>query len=132
MKDIIFDDFQNQIEESLLRHKSILDILTKLQESEARMNRAIIKSVTNCGCIRINAQKQNIPTDVNDIEEIKKHLKNHIEGKLCDNCREIIEKEIGNNLFYILSLCNELDLNLYDILLTEYDRVKTLGIYSLK
>lgn len=131
MKDIIFDDFQNQIEESLLRHKSILDILTKLQESEARINRSIIKAVTNCGCIKINAEKQQIPDDAN-IEEIKEYLKTHIEGDLCNNCKEIIEKEIGNNLFYISSLCNTLNLNLYDILLNEYDRIKTLGKYSLK
>ena len=30
MKDIIFDSFQNDVSESLLRHKSILDVLTKI------------------------------------------------------------------------------------------------------
>ena len=25
-------------------------------------------------------------------------LSTHMEGELCDNCREIIEREIGNNL----------------------------------
>lgn len=49
MKDIIFDDFQNAVSESLLRHKSVLDILSKLNESEARIDRAVTKSVTNCG-----------------------------------------------------------------------------------
>ena len=55
MKDIIFDSFQNDISESLLRHKSILDVLTKYTESSARVNRAVAKAVTNCGCIKINA-----------------------------------------------------------------------------
>ena len=57
MKDIIFDNFQNSVNNSLLRHKSILDILSKYAESNARVNRAIAKSVTNCGCIKINAMQ---------------------------------------------------------------------------
>jgi len=28
MKDLIFDEFQNSVDSSLLRHKSILDILS--------------------------------------------------------------------------------------------------------
>ena len=55
MKDIIFDSFQNDVSESLLRHKSILDVLTKYTESSSRVNRAVAKAVTNCGCIEINA-----------------------------------------------------------------------------
>ncbi|KAJ52211.1 NTP pyrophosphatase (non-canonical NTP hydrolase) [Clostridium tetanomorphum] len=132
MKDLIFDNFQNAVEESLLRHKSILDIMTKLQESEGRINRAIVKSITNCGCINVNAQKQELPDEDADIEDLSKILKSHIKGDLCDNCREIIEREIGNNLFYLTSLCNTLDLNLYDIFIKEYDRINTLGKYTLR
>ncbi len=132
MKDVIFDDFQNCVNESLLRNKSILDIMTKLQDSQARLNRAVAKSVTNCGCIKINAEKQCMPDDDDSIECLNKCLKTHIEGKLCENCREVIETEIGNNLFYITSLCNVLDLNLYDTLIKEYDRMKTLGKYTLR
>ena len=33
VKDIIFDSFQNDVSESLLRHKSILDLITKYSES---------------------------------------------------------------------------------------------------
>jgi len=61
MKDLIFDEFQNAVDNSLLRHKSILDIMTKLQESQARVNRAVIKAVTSCGCLEIQAKKQCIP-----------------------------------------------------------------------
>ncbi|MCI1944664.1 DUF1573 domain-containing protein [Clostridium luticellarii] len=133
MKDVIFDDFQNTVSESLIRHKSILDIITKLQESNARINRAIVKSVTNCGCIEVNAKKQNTLENTNmDIESLKTCLSTQVKGTLCDNCRDVIQNEIGNNLFYLTSLCNALDLNLYDILLKEYDKINTLGKYSFR
>lgn len=134
MKDIIYDNFQNSVDESLLRHKSIIDILSKLQESEARINRSVTKAVTNCGCITINAEKQKLPDQDKDIDikELQNCLKTHLTGELCSNCREIVEREIGNNLFYLTSLCSVLDLNLYDILLMEYDRINTLGKYTFR
>ncbi|MCX7710804.1 MAG: DUF1573 domain-containing protein, partial [Clostridia bacterium] len=54
------------------------------------------------------------------------------EGKLCENCRDMIEKDLGRNLFYLASICNTLDLNLYDIILKEHDRIKMLGQYNLR
>ncbi|NFI66009.1 DUF1573 domain-containing protein [Clostridium botulinum] len=132
MKDVIFDDFQNSVNDSLLRHKSILDILTKYSESNARVNRAIAKSITNCGCVSVKADKQRLPSDSIDIEALRTCLKSHVNGDLCDNCRDVIEREIGNNLFYLTSLCNLLDLNLYDILLKEYNKINTLGKYSMR
>jgi len=133
MKDVIFDDFQNSVDESLLRHRSILDIMTKLQESEARINRAVAKTVTNCGCIELNSTKeQNIDDDIDDMEDLKNFLNPKIQGNLCESCRGVIENEIGNNLFYLTSLCNLLDLNLYDIFLKEYEKIGTLGKYSLR
>ncbi|MDD6769964.1 DUF1573 domain-containing protein [Inconstantimicrobium porci] len=132
MKDIIFDDFQNSVDDSLLRHRSILDIMSKYTESTARVNRAITKAVTNCGCIKINADKQNLLNDNMSMDELNNCLQSHISGKLCDNCREIIEKEMGNNLFYLTSLCNALGVNLYDILLNEYDKINTLGKFTMR
>lgn len=134
MKDVIFDNFQNSVNESLLRHRSILDILTKLQESEGRINRAVAKSITSCGCLQLDAKKTPITKDIDDLEmdSLKNKLQTHINGKLCDNCRDVVEREIGNNLFYLASLCNLLDLNLYDILLKEYDNIETLGKYTLR
>lgn len=129
IKDIIFDNFQNDVNESLLRHRSILDIITKLSESNSRVNRALAKSVTNCGCIKISAEKQN-PFD--DNISLNPSLSTHIEGKLCNNCREIIEAEIGNNIFYLTSLCNCLELNLYDIFLKEENKMNILGKYTLR
>lgn len=134
MKDVIFDDFQNSVSESLLRHRSILDIMTKLQESEARINRAVAKTVTNCGCMQVEAKKQQMPDakDDMDIQDLKSHFETHLKGSACDNCRDVLEREIGNHLFYVASLCNLLDLNMYDILLKEYDRIDTLGKFSLR
>lgn len=131
MKDIIFDDFQNSVNDSLIRHKSILDLITKYSESNARVNRAIAKAVTNCGCIEISAQKQNISEDVS-IDEISKNLNTHLSGAICDNCREVIEREIGNNLFYLTALCNDLGISFYDVLLKESDKINTLGKFSFR
>ena len=135
MKDIIFDDFQNAVSETLLRHKSIIDILSKLQESEARINRAIAKSVTSCGCLEINAKKQEIPKHIPDdmtLEDFHKCMSTHVNNELCESCREVLEKELGNNLFYLVSLCNTLNLNMYDILIKEYNKLKMLGKYSMR
>lgn len=131
MKDIKLDEFQYTANELLVRNKSIIDLITKFQDSNARANRAIVKSVTQCGCIKIHAKKQSIPEDA-DFEEVRNAMKTHIEGKLCDSCRDYIEKDIGRNLFYLASICNNLDLNLYDIVLKELDRVKMLGKYNLR
>ncbi|KOF56862.1 hypothetical protein AGR56_09490 [Clostridium sp. DMHC 10] len=118
----------------MLRHRSLLDIMTKLQESQARINRAVAKSATNCGCIEIQAKKVHLPKDFNieDIEILNKNSKSSIKGNLCENCRDIIEGEIGNNLFYLAALCNSLDINLYDIMLKEYNKIDTLGKYTFR
>jgi hypothetical protein len=125
------DQFQFTVGELLVRNKSILDLITKFQDSNARVNRGIIKSVTQCGCLKINASKQPFDAD-SDFEEIRNSMETHMEGQLCDNCRDIIEKDFGRNLFYLASICNTLDLNLYDIIIKELDRVKMLGKYNLR
>lgn len=131
MNDIMVDQFQYTVAELLVRNKSILDQITKFQDSNGRVNRGIIKSVTQCGCVKINAKKQALPVDYN-FDEIRNNMKTHLEGKLCDNCRDLIEKDIGRNLFYLASICNTLDLNLYDIILKELERIKMLGKYNLR
>ncbi|ADL53427.1 hypothetical protein [Clostridium cellulovorans] len=134
MKDVIFDDFQNTVEDSLLRHRSLIDILSKLQESDARVNRAISKAITNCGCIKVNGQKQQMNFNVDSLndEKLKNSLNSHVIGDLCDSCRDIVERELGNHLFYVAALCNTLDLNMYDILLKENDKINTLGKFSFR
>lgn len=132
MKDIIFDNFQNDVDGSLLRHKSILDIITKYSESSARVNRAVAKAVTNCGCIEINANKQSLPNDNDCLEDLYKCLSTHLNGQLCDACREVIEREIGNNLFYLTSLCSALNISLYDVLIKENNKITTLGKFNFR
>ncbi len=131
MKDIIVDEFQYTVQELLVRNKSLIDSITKFQDSNARINRSIIKSVTQCGCMKINAKKQAFPED-GTFEEIRDAMKSHVEGNLCSSCRDIIEKDVGRNLFYLASICNTLDLNLYDIIIKELERTKMLGKYNLR
>ena len=131
MQDILYENFQNMVADLLSRHKSILDIMTKLEESNARVNRSVAKAVTSCGCIQLEAQKQKIPTDAS-IEQIKEFMDDHIRGKLCEKCRDIIEKELGNHMFYIASLANALDICLYVVIVKEEKSLSALGKFHLK
>ena len=130
LKDIIYDEFQHTVSEILLCNRSVLDLLAKSQETNARMNRTIIKSVTSCGCLKINAAKKKIPQETS-LDELKSLMESHLEGKMCDNCRETLELDMGQTLFYLAALCNLLDLNMYDILIKEQKNIKALGLYNL-
>lgn len=130
MKDLLCDEFQNTVSELLIRHQSILDVLSKLQEASARINRAVTKAVTSCGCIKVNAERRKIPENMS-ISELKGFLESHLNGKLCPNCQEIVEAEIGRSLFYVAALCNQLDLNLYDIFIKEQKKLSTLRFFNL-
>lgn len=130
MKDVIVDDFQNIVSESLIRHRSIVDIMTKLSESNSRINRALAKSVTCCGCIKINAQKQKLPDDVS-LENISDLLSYQIEGKLCNNCRDVLEDEIGTYLYYLAALCNSLGIDFFDTIIKKYNNIETLGKFTM-
>ncbi|HHV38673.1 MAG TPA: DUF1573 domain-containing protein [Tepidimicrobium sp.] len=129
-KDLSCDTFQNQVDEALIRHKSILDVMTKLDEYNSRINRAVAKSVTSCGCIKINATKQDFNKD--SLEEIKNSMKDHIDGNLCTVCQEILQEEMGAYLFYLAALCNALNMSLSDTIIKEYSNIKALGVFSLK
>lgn len=130
MNSATFNKFQDSVSKVLVRHKSILDVVTKYQESCAKVNRAVVKSATSCGCIKISAERQNIPDDAS-YEELSGYMSSHIDGTPCDVCRDKIEKEMGNHLFYLAALCNTLDLQLDDILKSQLKNIDTLGKYSL-
>ncbi len=130
MKDLLYDQFQNKVDEVLVRHASILDILTKYNQTSATVNRAVVKSITNCGCVSIETDKKDLPSEI-EYSEIQTYMKTQITGELCQSCKEKIEEELGNNLFYLAALCNHLDLNLYDSLVKEYNKLNTLGKYTL-
>lgn len=123
--------FQEQVDEYLIRHRSILDVLSKLQESTARVSRAVAKAVTSCGCVAVNAAKQQFPTDLS-LAEVRAYLDTHLSGALCERCREAVETEIGSALFYTAALCSILNLDLDAIQKKEHSRVKSLGIFTLK
>ena len=123
-------DFQKTVSEFLVRNRSILDVMTKLQDSATRVNRALAKTVTSCGCLRIEASKQELPDDVS-FSQVADYVKSHIEGELCPNCADVIESELGNAIFFIAATCCLLDIDMKDVLERENDRINTLGVYSL-
>lgn len=129
MKDLLCDEFQNTVAELLIRHQSILDLLSKSQESSSRINRAVIKGVTTCGCLKIHAEKKAFPSDAS-LGDLKNLLESHVNGALCDSCKEIVEREIGRSLFYLAALCNVLDINLYDVVIKEHKKLSTLRIFN--
>lgn len=130
LKNSILEDFQNQVSQVLVRHKSVLDVMTKLDEYNARINRAIAKSVTSCGCITVSANKQEFGNV--SLEDMYSKAKTHIGGQVCESCTDVIEEEMGGYLFYLASLGNTLGIDLDSVMNKEYNRIKTLGIYSLK
>ncbi len=123
--------FQETVSDYLIRHQSILDIISKLQESSSRINRALVKSVTTCGCIKIKAQKQKLPEDIS-LSEMKEHIDSHFLGRICRECEDVLEEEMGKNLFYLAALCNLLNLNMEEVMNREMGRISTLGIFTLR
>lgn len=128
MKDLLCDEFQEAVGQCLVRHRSILDVISKFQETNARVTRAVFKAATTCGCVRIEAEKPNIPLDIS-LDDLRNYMETHLEGAICEDCREAIESEIGSVLFYQAALCNLLDLNLFDILIKEHKKLSALGIF---
>lgn len=125
------NNFQKNVQENLVRHYSILDIVSKFQETNARVNRALFRAVTDCGCIEIDASKQVLPDDCS-FEDVRNHIQSHLSGQLCENCREVLEAEIGQNLFYLTGMCNALGLSLEEVINKESQRINTLGIFHLR
>lgn len=124
------DDFQKTVSLHLIRHRSILDVMTKYQDACSRINRAIAKSVTSCGCLKIKAGKQALPADAS-LGEMSEYVKTHLEGRLCPNCREVIEEEMGRSLFFLAAICTLTGIDLHELIRKENDRINTLGLYSL-
>lgn len=131
MKDLICDEFQNVVGDLLIRHRSILDVLSKLSESTCRVNRAVTKSVTGCGCISVEAQKIQIPENLDSFDELKKLMDDHLRGSMCPSCEEVVITELGKMFFYSAALCNALNISMYDVFLQEYKKASALGIFNL-
>lgn len=125
------DSFQKIVDSMLIQHQSILDILSKGQEASARVNRAVVKSVTSCGCIAVDAQKYTIPEEAT-LADLKFIFNSHLNGELCPNCQDIIETELGKQFFYIAALANTLGLSINKILEKEQEKLKTLTVFNLR
>jgi len=122
--------FQEAVDTYLIRHRSILDVLSKFQESSVRVNRAIAKAVTSCGCLSINACRQ--PTSATmSLAEFRQQVDDHLHGELCESCREVLNTELGASLFYLAALCNLLHFDLDEVLKQEANRINTLGVFNL-
>lgn len=132
MKDLICDEFQNTVANLLIRHHSVLDVVSKLSEATCRVNRSVVKSVTDCGCVSIQAQKIQLPGNIESINELKSYLDNHLRGQLCPQCEDVITSELGKLLFYTAALCNTLNINLYDVFIKEYKEAEALGVYNMR
>ncbi|MFC5468794.1 DUF1573 domain-containing protein [Cohnella suwonensis] len=123
-------EFQSQVSELLLRHRSLLDVVTKYSQSNASVNRSVTKSITECGCIALNARNQGFSEGMK-LDQANRQSKSHMEGALCENCREAIRGEMGKNLFYLSAMCNLLDISLQDVVAKEADKCSTLGWFNL-
>lgn len=128
--DQTYSAFQQTVSECLIRHRSILDVLSKFQEASARVNRAVAKAVTTCGCIQVDASKPQIPADIS-YWEIKQHMATHVKGEMCEHCVEVLEQEIGRTLFYLAGLCDVFGLDLDRLVEDERKRIATLGVFNL-
>lgn len=103
MEHLECDSFQEAVSRCLVRHRSILDCTSKLDEATARVNRAIAKAVTTCGCLKVSASRQRFPQDAS-FSELRNFTESHLEGSLCPECRDILESEIGRTLFYLTAV----------------------------
>ncbi|GKS14405.1 DUF1573 domain-containing protein [Paenibacillus chitinolyticus] len=130
MSALSLKDFQEQVGELLLRHRSLLDVLSKFQQSNAGVNRSVIKSITECGCVEVNAKKQEYSPEMT-LDQAKIELQTHLEGQLCEHCMEAISTEIGKHLFYLSALSNLLDVNLEKVLEDESKKCSTLGFFNM-
>jgi hypothetical protein len=130
MSSVGLEEFQQQVSELLLRHRSFLDVMSKFQESNARVNRSLTKAVTECGCVEVDACKQPFGEEV-PMEKAKISFQTHISGDLCDHCRDIVTQEIGKNLFYLSALCNIVDIPISDVVTKESKKLSTLGVFNM-
>jgi hypothetical protein len=130
MSSLTLKQFQDQVSELLLRHRSLLDVLSKFQQSGAATNRSVVKSITECGCIQVHAAKQEYHPEMT-LDEAKDVLGTHVSGHLCEQCIEVVSTELGRNLFYMSALSNILDVNLEQVVENESKKCTTLGLFNM-
>src|SRR5690606_11795408 len=115
------------------RHRSVLDVLSKMQEASARVQRAVAKAVTVCGCIRIEASCQalsDVTSEDVSYADLKQFVQSHVAGQLCHNCRDVIEVELGQAYFYTTALAATFNMRAADVLAKEQHRLVTLAVFN--
>lgn len=123
--------FQQSVDRQLIRHRSVLDLATKLQESQARLQRAVAKAATQCGCIEVHVRKQAFPTD-GTLQDAMRAVESHVSGQLCEQCRETVETEMGQHLFYLTAMAQILGLQVDAVIEQEQRHMDLLGPYGLR
>lgn len=126
----LLEKFQNNASEALIRNSNLLDILTKITDASSRVNRSVIKSITQCGCLSIATQKAELPENP-DYEMLKQFRSEHLTGDICPVCKEKIEEEIGKLEFFIAGLCTAVNLSLQNVVEKEDSRLESLGKFML-
>ncbi|WP_044482550.1 nucleoside triphosphate pyrophosphohydrolase family protein [Paenibacillus antibioticophila] len=122
--------FQDQVSELLLRHRSLLDVMSKMGQTNTAAVRSVTKAVTECGCVELHATKQEFVSGI-ALEEAKEHIKHHVHGELCENCRDAVMNELGRSLFYMSALGNLLGFELEEVLQRESQKCSTLGFFNM-
>jgi len=122
--------FQDQVADLLLRHRSLLDVLSKVQQSSAAVGRSVTKSATECGCIEVNATKQPYMPEMS-LDQAKQQLATHMSGHLCEQCIDVVSAELGRHIFYISALSNLLDIDLERVVENESKKCATLGLFNM-
>jgi hypothetical protein len=130
IQDIITDSLQYKVDEYEVMNKSILDQMTKLIDYCSKLNRSISKACTQCGCIKIQTDKQPYNQKTNLLHDVL--FENHCIGDMCPECKELVENYMGSCLYYLAALCNTLDLSLYDVILKELERIDILRKYNIE
>ncbi|MNZ57926.1 hypothetical protein D3C78_759190 [compost metagenome] len=122
--------FQEQVSELLLRHRSLLDVMSKLGQTNAAAVRSVTKAVTECGCIELHATKQDFKSGM-DLQQAQETIHKHVQGELCENCRDAITNELGRNLFYMSALCNLVGIDMDEVVELESQKCSTLGLFNM-
>jgi hypothetical protein len=123
--------FQDQVSDVLIRHRSLLDVMSKFSQTNAAVNRAVTKAITECGCIRVEADKQPYYDPDLTPAQLRLLASTHVKGELCESCMENVVKELGRNLFYMSALGCLLRINLDDVLDHEMKKMQTLGFFNM-
>ncbi|GAA4723448.1 DUF1573 domain-containing protein [Brevibacillus fulvus] len=130
MGNVNLSNFQELVSQLLIRHRSVLDVMSKTQETVARINRSLTKSITECGCVEIAAKKQVFDSS-KSLAEHHQNMPTHMLGSLCEHCSEILKTEIGKHLFYLTAICNITEIDLTEVIKQETDHLNTLGVFNL-